>query len=108
MKMKMKIGRIRTMNEERHFLDLARSRVSMLLRFSKDEIACSIDIPKERLLRRHRRALKKWVDSIITPLEADPRPMKMVTTQGGIVVSLGFEFRGIVCCIQSLGALENV
>jgi len=89
-------------SSQTHFLDLGRAgRVAFKITFRPDEIDGRAECPAQRLSRRDRRSLSRWLLSITKPLDSDPRPMRLVTTFAGRIVALGSEDgRGKVCTIH--------
>ena len=54
--------------------------------------------------RQHRRIVERWIDDLMKPLEADPRPLLQVTAIAGKSCSFGFSDGNTVI---SLGGLAS-
>ena len=80
-----------------YHLDLKeRGSVQLKLEFFPSEIKAALhQTPGVQAQRRaDRRAVHRWTHRILKPLNRDPRPMRMVTTQGARVSAIGFEIGG--------------
>lgn len=82
-----------------HCLDLGAAGSAKLgLTFAENDILAVMDVPAG-LKRRDRRFLNRWSHRIFSQLNPDQREMRMVTTSGGKIISIGVEKNGAVAVV---------
>jgi hypothetical protein len=80
-----------------HVLDLpAAGRITYRVRFTQAGIFAVLEAGRRVEHRRERRALARWRDKIHRPLNADPRPMHIISMIAGQFSRLGIEENGNV------------
>jgi hypothetical protein len=77
-----------------HILALASGRIEYRIRFTTHGIFAVLEAPGRLNCRRERRMLQRWQEKIHRPLNADPRPLSIITMIAGEFSRLGIEQDG--------------
>lgn len=73
-----------------HVFSVGKAVVRLRIQVAEVEFMVSMDLSGvDKAARRDRRAMQRWAKRIIKPLESDPRPIRLVTTENGRVKTVG-------------------